>query len=175
MPEAATEAPLAGVAFDSVGLVRATGVPKVAKAPKKNKVVLMVLEIIPPCGQLGIDRFYLGSTRTAIAKLVISICTCLVGGFIWGFIDAITVIANCIRRQDSLDSLGMAATFNKNEVETARTLAIIGVVIQFVTCCGTPRAVSCIHRWLCPEQRRGAMSAVRSSESSQIAIASADT
>merc|ERR1719356_134306 len=43
-------------------------------APRKNKIVLMVLEILPLCGPLGIDRFYLGSTFTGLAKLTVCVC-----------------------------------------------------------------------------------------------------
>jgi len=34
-----------------------------ASVPVKNKAVLMALEIIPLCGPLGIDRFYLATYR----------------------------------------------------------------------------------------------------------------
>lgn len=130
-------------------------VPVPSAAPKKSKVALMVLEIIPPCGQLGIDRLYLGSTKTGIAKLLVCICTCLVGGLVWGLVDAVLVILNCLGRDKSIDSLGMVATFTDDEVETAHALAVIGVAIQFLTCCATPSAFSCLRRLVYPDKKPG--------------------
>lgn len=113
--------------------------------PKKSKVILMILEMVPLCGPLGIDRFYLGATHTAIAKLIVCICTCLVGGLVWGLLDAIIVIINSLTRQSSIDSLGMVAEFSEDEVEPAHTLAVIGVVVQIFFCCGGPRFLSFVH------------------------------
>uniref|UniRef100_A0A7S1PRR8 TM2 domain-containing protein n=1 Tax=Alexandrium catenella TaxID=2925 RepID=A0A7S1PRR8_ALECA len=129
------------------------------EAPKKSKVALMVLEIIPPCGQLGLDRLYLGSTKTGIAKLIVCISTCLVGGLVWGFIDAFVVIMNCLGRDKSIDSLGMRATFTDDEVETAHALAVIGVAIQLMTCCITPSAFSCLRRLASAEKKPGPLAA----------------
>jgi len=124
-------------------------------APKKSKVTLMVLEILPPCGQLGIDRLYLGSTKTGIAKLLVCVCTCLVGGLVWGLVDAIIVIANCLGRDKYIDTLGMSAAFTEDEVETAHALAVIGVAIQFMTCCAAPSALSCLRRFVYTDKKTG--------------------
>jgi len=107
--------------------------------PKKSKVVLMILEMVPLAGPLGIDRFYLGATGTGIAKLLVCVCTCLVGGHIWGFLDAILIIVNCLRREDSINSLGMEASFEAEQLEPAFVLAVIGVVLQFLFLCGGRR------------------------------------
>jgi len=117
----------------------------VEETPKKNKVVLMILEMVPLCGPLGIDRFYLGDTKTAVAKLIVCICTCLVGGLVWGLLDAIIVIVNSLTRKSSINSLGMVAQFSEDEVEPAHTLAVIGVVVQIFFCCGGPRLLSFAH------------------------------
>eukprot|EP00415_Alexandrium_ostenfeldii_P002716 UN2716 len=114
------------------------GLLPVPKTKHPRRARLMVLEIIPPCGQLGLDRLYLGSTKTGIAKLIVCISTCLVGGLVWGFIDAFVVIMNCLGRDKSIDSLGMRATFTDDEVETAHALAVIGVAIQLMTCASLP-------------------------------------
>jgi len=106
--------------------------------PVKNKAILMALEIIPLCGPLGIDRFYLGNIPMGIAKLVVCLCTCFVGGMIWGAIDAIIIIINGLTRSDHINIAGMRALFpDATQVETAHTLAIIAIVIQaFCCCCG---------------------------------------
>jgi len=117
----------------------------VEEAPKKNKVVLMILEMVPLCGPLGIDRFYLGDTKTAVAKLIVCICTCLTGGLVWGLLDAIIVIVNSLTRKSSINSLGMVAQFSEDEIEPAHTLAVIGVVVQIFFCCGGPRFLSFAH------------------------------
>lgn len=118
----------------------AAGSPK----PKKSKVVLMILEMVPLCGPLGIDRFYLGATKTAVAKLIVCICTCLVGGLVWGLLDAIVVIVNSLARKTTINNLGMEADFAEDDIETAHTLAVIGVVVQVFFCCGGPRLISLI-------------------------------
>lgn len=42
-------------------------------------------------GILGVDRFYLGHTGLGIAKLLVSIVTCGVGGVIWGIVDILYI------------------------------------------------------------------------------------
>jgi len=123
-----------------------------AEPPKRSKVVLMLLEIIPPCGQLGIDRFYIGAWKTGLAKLCVCICTCLVGGLVWGLVDAMIVIMNCLGRDKSIDVFGMQASFTADEVETAHALAVVGVAIQFLTCCATPSALACMRRFVSGEK-----------------------
>merc|ERR1719323_1682949 len=98
-------------------------------APRKNKIVLMVLEILPLCGPLGIDRFYLGSTFTGLAKLTVCVCTCLVGGLIWGLFDAVIVIANSLSRESSIDAFGMVAEFDEEHIEASFILAIFAIVL----------------------------------------------
>ena len=44
------------------------------------QVTLMVIEMIPPLGALGVDRLYLGSTITGLVKMGVCICTCFIGG-----------------------------------------------------------------------------------------------
>lgn len=112
---------------------------------KKSKVVLMILEMVPLCGPLGIDRFYLGAVHTALAKLIVCICTCLVGGLVWGLLDAIIVIVNALTRKSSIDTMGLHAEFSEDEIEPAHTLAVIGVVVQAFFCCGGPRFLSFVH------------------------------
>eukprot|EP00444_Apocalathium_aciculiferum_P024439 CAMPEP_0183439638 /NCGR_PEP_ID=MMETSP0370-20130417/78732_1 /TAXON_ID=268820 /ORGANISM="Peridinium aciculiferum, Strain PAER-2" /LENGTH=327 /DNA_ID=CAMNT_0025628191 /DNA_START=49 /DNA_END=1032 /DNA_ORIENTATION=- len=102
---------------------------------KKSKVILMLLEMVPVCGPIGLDRFYLGSTKTGLAKLTVCICTCLVGGLVWGLIDAIIVISNSLSRSQSINSLGLEAEFDEDETEPAFYLACIAVVVQLLCLC----------------------------------------
>eukprot|EP00446_Apocalathium_sp_SHHI-4_P015042 CAMPEP_0177203990 /NCGR_PEP_ID=MMETSP0367-20130122/28107_1 /TAXON_ID=447022 ORGANISM="Scrippsiella hangoei-like, Strain SHHI-4" /NCGR_SAMPLE_ID=MMETSP0367 /ASSEMBLY_ACC=CAM_ASM_000362 /LENGTH=315 /DNA_ID=CAMNT_0018652653 /DNA_START=81 /DNA_END=1028 /DNA_ORIENTATION=+ len=102
---------------------------------KKSKVILMLLEMVPVCGPIGLDRFYLGSTKTGLAKLTVCLCTCLVGGLVWGLIDAIIVILNSLSRKQSINSLGLEAEFDEDETEPAFYLACIAVVVQILCLC----------------------------------------
>lgn len=43
-------------------------------------------------GLFAVDRFYLGYTNLAIAKLCVSIFTCFIGGLIWQVIDLIMIL-----------------------------------------------------------------------------------
>jgi len=107
--------------------------------PLKNNIVLLVIEMCPLLGPLGIDRFYLGGVDCALAwvKLSVSLCTCCVGGIIWGLIDAVAIIVNGLQRQSSINVLGMHASFHPKETETAFALSIVTAVLQvFFCCCG---------------------------------------
>lgn len=115
----------------------------------KNKIFLVILEIVPLCGPLGIDRFYLGNFSLAIAKCAVCICTCFVGGIIWGTIDAIVVIVNALGRKRSLNTLGMAAVFKESQVEPAFALAVVAIIFQvFFCCCGFCGGRACLRRFM---------------------------
>jgi TM2 domain-containing membrane protein YozV len=53
---------------------------------KKSKLVAGLLGIL--LGPLGVGRFYLGYTAIGVLQIVVTICTCGLGG-LWGFIDGI--------------------------------------------------------------------------------------
>jgi len=108
-----------------------------AGAPSKNKQILLILEMIPFFGPLGIDRFYLGNNYLlASFKLVVCLLTCCIGGIAWGLVDAIAVVVNAFQRYPYINSLGMEATFdNPGQVEGAHTLAVFVILIQIVFCC----------------------------------------
>jgi len=101
----------------------------------KRKVILMLLEMVPLCGPIGLDRFYLGCTNTALAKLTVCLCTCLVGGLVWGLIDAIIVVLNCLSRKQSINSLGLEAEFDEDDTEPAVYLACSAVLVQILCFC----------------------------------------
>lgn len=55
----------------------------------KSKLVAGLLGIF--IGSLGIHNFYLGYTKRAIIQIVVSICTCGIGG-VWGFVEGIMIL-----------------------------------------------------------------------------------
>ena len=55
----------------------------------KEWVMALILAIV--LGSLGADRFYLGYTGLGIAKLVVCLVTCGIGGFIWQIVDIILI------------------------------------------------------------------------------------
>lgn len=96
---------------------------------QKSKVALVLIEAFPPLWLLAVDRFYLASYRTAIAKLTVSLATCGVGGLVWGLIDFTVVMLNSLHRGPTLERFGLGAAFSPAEVETSFYVAI--VVIAF--------------------------------------------
>ena len=55
----------------------------------KNWLVALLLSIF--LGWLGVDRFYMGYIGTGILKLVISLVTLGIAGWIWWIIDIILI------------------------------------------------------------------------------------
>jgi len=114
----------------------------------KNKIILLVLEMVPLCGPLGIDRFYLGGWRLGIVKLAVCICTCFIGGVVWGTVDAVAVMVNALNRSRSIDTLGMTASFRPVEIEPAYTLGVVTLILQITfCCCGTCVTRTCLKRF----------------------------
>lgn len=66
----------------------AGGMPMTADAPKEWLVALLLSIFL---GFFGIDRFYLGYTGLGIAKLLITIFTCGIAGWIWWLVDIILI------------------------------------------------------------------------------------
>ena len=63
----------------------------------KSKVAAGVLGIL--LGALGVHNFYLGYTGKGVAQLLLTICTCGMGGTIsaiWGFIEGIMILTGSI-------------------------------------------------------------------------------
>jgi len=105
-------------------------------SPKKNKITLIALEIAPLLGPLGIDRFYLGGATDVLAwsKFAVCVCTCFVGGLVWGLVDTIAVITNCLQRQPSINILGMQAKFSSGQLTSAHALAVFAIVFHTLFC-----------------------------------------
>ena len=56
---------------------------------RKSKLVAGLLGIF--IGYLGIHRFYLGYVGIGVAQIIVTICTCGIGG-LWGFIAGILIL-----------------------------------------------------------------------------------
>ncbi len=59
----------------------------------KSKMAAGLLGIF--LGGWGIHNFYLGFTKKAIIQIIVSLCTCGIGG-IWGFIEGIMILCGSI-------------------------------------------------------------------------------
>ena len=88
--------------------------------PSKDKVKLMVIELIPLVGCLGVDRIYLDCPISGLIKMGVCICTCFIGGVIWGAIDGIAILFNALTSQTVLNTLGMSADFSNSNIHAAK-------------------------------------------------------
>jgi len=95
----------------------------------KDKSALLALELFPPAWLLGLDRFYLGSFRTGIAKVLVSLLTLSLGGFAWGLVDFSAVVLNALRKEESIHVLGMHVDFTPNTLQAAFVLAVVDLVM----------------------------------------------
>ena len=59
----------------------------------KSKMAAALLGIF--LGSWGKHNFYLGNTSRGIIQIVVTICTCGIGG-LWGFIEGIMILAGSI-------------------------------------------------------------------------------
>lgn len=66
---------------------------------KRDKKTAGLLGIF--LGAFGIHRFYLGYTGIGIAQIVVSICTCTIGGAIWGFIEGLLILCDTRITEDA--------------------------------------------------------------------------
>lgn len=66
--------------------------PMPGSAPK-SKLVAGLLGIF--LGGWGIHNFYLGNTQRGVIQIIVSICTCGIGG-LWGFIEGILILCGNI-------------------------------------------------------------------------------
>ncbi|MCR4887862.1 MAG: TM2 domain-containing protein [Ruminococcus sp.] len=61
----------------------------------KKKMTAALLGIL--LGAWGVHNFYLGFTKKAIIQIIVSVCTCGIGG-IWGFIEGIMILTGSINQ-----------------------------------------------------------------------------
>lgn len=85
--------------------------------PRRNKVVLAMIELVPPLAICGMDRLYLGQPVMAAAKLTTFFATCGFVGGIWAILDTFFVTRNCLDESRELDEFGMSALFVGSEAE----------------------------------------------------------
>mmetsp|Transcript_148672 Transcript_148672/g.262514 ORF Transcript_148672/g.262514 Transcript_148672/m.262514 type:complete len:159 (-) Transcript_148672:106-582(-) len=104
----------------------------------KDAVVLVVLEGLG-LGVFGIDHFYMGSVGTGLLKLFTA------GGCgIWAIVDMVVVYMNVLKKNTYIDFPGIAGTFKGENIDTAKMICIIFLVIDilpclcycFIACCG---------------------------------------
>jgi len=110
-------------------LAESVGQDESEDPPEKSKIVLMVIEMCPLCWLFAIDRFYLGNTGLAIAKLAVSLGSCFIGGLIWGLVDFIIIISNALRQEETLHAAGMTAKFPKDQLQAGFKLAFVDIVM----------------------------------------------
>ena len=67
--------------------------PNMAMNPPKSKMVAGLLGIF--LGAWGVHNFYLGFSSKAVIQIVVSICTCGIGG-LWGLIEGIMILTGSI-------------------------------------------------------------------------------
>merc|ERR1719401_251470 len=76
---------------------------------------------------IGVDRLYLGAYGTAAAKLAVCVCTCGLGGFVWGLVDFFAIMLNAFHKRDAIARFGMYASFDQDQVHGAFLLAFVDV------------------------------------------------
>lgn len=100
----------------------------------KSKRVLALLEITF-FGILGIDRMYMGQPWIGFLKLATGVCTCGVGGVIWGLFDWLVVMTNCLQSRPDINAFGYHADFQGGiDVHIAWYLACFGFVLLLCPC-----------------------------------------
>ena len=67
--------------------------PNMAMSQPKSKMAAGLLGLF--LGAWGVHNFYLGFTSKAVIQIVVTICTCGLGG-LWGFIEGIMILAGSI-------------------------------------------------------------------------------
>lgn len=81
----------------------ALGSTPVAGTGAKSKMAAGLLGIF--LGGWGIHNFYLGYTTKAIIQIILTVCSCGIGG-IWGFIEGILILCGNINTDANGNPLG---------------------------------------------------------------------
>merc|ERR1719440_2316781 len=108
--------------------------------PRRNKLVLATIELIPAFSVFGMDRFYLGQPVLAALKAFFFIICGYYnfqGGWsaflgvltsFWPLLDAYFVARNCIAERTEIDEFGMIALFDNSKTELQIAAAIGGLI-----------------------------------------------
>lgn len=107
----------------------ARGVSLSTAPVRRNKIVLMVLNMCPLTWILGLDRLFLGSIVLGILKFLLAMVTLGIGGVIWGSIDFFLIVFNALQEKDSINMFGMNAAFGQGQVRVAAFLAVADVAM----------------------------------------------
>jgi TM2 domain-containing membrane protein YozV len=102
-----------------------------AQPVRRNKVVLAVIEMVPPLGVLGMDRLYLGQPVRAFIKAASFVGTFGVVGTIWSLCDAFVIGSNCVLESRRLDQFGMHVEFG-NDQGRLKLSAGLGLLIFLI-------------------------------------------
>jgi len=108
--------------------------------PRRNKLVLATIELIPVFSAVGMDRFYLGQPVLAALKAFFfiicgyynfeggwSFFLAVLSSF-WPLLDAYFVARNCIAERTEIDEFGLIALFYNSKAEL-KIAAYIGGLI----------------------------------------------
>lgn len=109
-----------------------------AKAPHKNKLILILLEFFFFIGFCGVDRCYMGQTCLGVLKGL----TC--GGFgFWFMMDWFIVVINSLNKMHSIDALGFHADFGNDHIESPFYLSCVMMGLAACVCCCSCVTVCC--------------------------------
>jgi len=100
-----------------------------SKQNLKRHSTLLLIELFPFAAFLGLDRLYLGNIGLGIAKLIVCICTFGIGGLVWGSIDLIAITMNAMQGKESINTLGMHATFEEGHSDRSYAIAVLDLVM----------------------------------------------
>lgn len=69
----------------------------VANGEQKSKLVAVLLALLAFfLGGIGFHDFYLGYTKYGVIKIILAVCTCGIGSWIWSFIDLVRLLTDSL-------------------------------------------------------------------------------
>mmetsp|Transcript_70739 Transcript_70739/g.182394 ORF Transcript_70739/g.182394 Transcript_70739/m.182394 type:complete len:307 (-) Transcript_70739:133-1053(-) len=128
-PGTTPRAALSAVATNSSAVAEKQEDQAASKQPLKRHTTLLLIELFPFAAFLGLDRLYLGNIGLGIAKLIVCICTFGIGGLVWGSIDLIAITMNAMQGKESINTLGMHATFEEGHSDRSYAIAVLDLVM----------------------------------------------